>query len=86
MVINSKPLHLLPHGGNSIDDAGTIVIAHAAFGHNQFFQEQLSVPANGQMQKAFSDYLAFAKRYLAACEERYGSLPMSRRSWIRPML
>ena len=49
----------------------TFVLAHAAFGHNHFFRNnylfrQWTDPT------AILDYLAFAKRYVAACEERYG--------------
>ncbi len=49
----------------------TLVIAHAAFGHNHFFKnnylfQQWTDPAG------ILDYLDFAKRYVAACEERYG--------------
>jgi stage V sporulation protein R len=49
-----------------------LVIAHAAFGHNHFFKNnylfQQWTNAEGIL-----DYLAFAKRYIAACEERTGA-------------
>ena len=49
----------------------TLVMAHAAFGHNHFFKNnylfQQWTDADG-----IQDYLAFAKNYIAACEERYG--------------
>ena len=49
----------------------TLVIAHAAFGHNHFFK-------NNYLFKQWTDadgildYLEFAKRYVAHCEERHG--------------
>ena len=51
----------------------TLVIAHAAFGHNHFFKNnylfQQWTDADGIL-----DYLDFAKGYVASCEERYGRL------------
>ena len=48
-----------------------LVIAHAAFGHNHFFKNnylfQQWTNAEGIL-----DYLSFAKRYIAACEDRHG--------------
>ncbi len=49
----------------------TLVIAHAAFGHNHFFK-------NNYLFKQWTDadgildYLDFAKGYVAQCEERHG--------------
>jgi spore cortex formation protein SpoVR/YcgB (stage V sporulation) len=51
----------------------TLVIAHAAFGHNHFFK-------NNYLFKQWTDaegilnYLDFAKNYVAQCEERHGGL------------
>ena len=51
----------------------TLVIAHAAFGHNHFFK-------NNYLFKQWTDadgildYLEFAKSYVAQCEERHGRL------------
>jgi spore cortex formation protein SpoVR/YcgB (stage V sporulation) len=49
----------------------TLVLAHAAFGHNHFFKNnylfQQWTDAEGIL-----DYLDFAKRYVAECEERHG--------------
>ena len=51
----------------------TLVIAHAAFGHNHFFK-------NNYLFKQWTDadgildYLEFAKGYVAQCEERHGRL------------
>ena len=55
----------------------TLVIAHAAFGHNHFFK-------NNYLFKQWTDadgildYLEFAKRYIAQCEERHGRLAVER--------
>ena len=49
----------------------TLVMAHAAFGHNHFFK-------NNNLFKQWTDadgildYLEFAKSYIARCEDRYG--------------
>src|SRR5258708_32012179 len=51
----------------------TLVIAHAAFGHNHFFKNNYLfrqwTDADGIL-----DYLEFAKKYVAHCEERHGRL------------
>jgi spore cortex formation protein SpoVR/YcgB (stage V sporulation) len=51
----------------------TLVIAHAAFGHNHFFKNNYLfrqwTDADGIL-----DYLDFAKSYVAQCEERHGRL------------
>jgi spore cortex formation protein SpoVR/YcgB (stage V sporulation) len=49
----------------------TLVIAHAAFGHNHFFKNNYLFQ-QWTNAESILDYLAFAKRYIAACEERYG--------------
>jgi len=70
LVINSSPcISYLMEGNTATMQA--LVIAHAAFGHNHFFK-------NNHLFKTWTDagsildYLAFAKRYIAACEEKYG--------------
>src|SRR5438874_11597906 len=49
----------------------TLVVAHAAFGHNHFFRNNYLfrqwTDADGIL-----DYLSFARDYVAKCEERYG--------------
>jgi stage V sporulation protein R len=49
----------------------TLVIAHAAFGHNHFFKNNYLfrqwTDADGIL-----DYLSFARDYVAKCEEKYG--------------
>ncbi len=70
IVINSSPCISYCMEENTMA-MQTLVIAHAAFGHNHFFKNnylfrQWTDPAG------ILDYLDFAKRYVAACEERYG--------------
>jgi len=69
MVINSNPCisYLLEENSMTMQ---TIVIAHAAFGHNHFFRT-LPLP-QWTNAESILEYLAFAKRYISACEERYG--------------
>jgi spore cortex formation protein SpoVR/YcgB (stage V sporulation) len=70
IVINSSPCisYLMEENTATMQ---TLVIAHAAFGHNHFFR-------NNYLFKQWSDsegildYLEFAKRYVAQCEERHG--------------
>jgi spore cortex formation protein SpoVR/YcgB (stage V sporulation) len=55
----------------------TLVMAHAAFGHNHFFKNNYLfrewTDADGIL-----DYLQFAKSYIARCEERYGEAAVER--------
>jgi stage V sporulation protein R len=70
IVINSSPCisYLMEENTATMQ---TLVIAHAAFGHNHFFK-------NNYLFKQWTDadgildYLEFAKGYVAQCEERYG--------------
>jgi spore cortex formation protein SpoVR/YcgB (stage V sporulation) len=70
IVINSNPCisYIMEENTATMQ---TLVIAHAAFGHNHFFKNnnlfQQWTDANGIL-----DYLEFAKSYIAQCEERYG--------------
>jgi stage V sporulation protein R len=72
IVINSSPCisYLMEENTATMQ---TLVIAHAAFGHNHFFK-------NNYLFKQWTDaegildYLEFAKSYIAHCEERYGHL------------
>ena len=70
IVINSNPCISYCMEENTMT-MQTLVIAHAAFGHNHFFKNnylfQQWTDADGIL-----DYLDFAKRYVAACEERHG--------------
>jgi stage V sporulation protein R len=72
IVINSSPCisYLMEENTATMQ---TLVIAHAAFGHNHFFR-------NNYLFKQWTDadgildYLDFAKSYVAQCEERQGRL------------
>ena len=70
IVINSSPCisYLMEENTSTMQ---TLVIAHAAFGHNHLFK-------NNYLFKQWTDaegildYLEFAKGYIAQCEERHG--------------
>ena len=70
IVINSSPCisYLMEENTATMQ---TLVIAHAAFGHNHFFK-------NNYLFKQWTDadgildYLDFAKSYVTHCEERHG--------------
>lgn len=70
IVINSSPCISYIMEENSMP-MQTLVIAHAAFGHNHFFK-------NNQLFRQWTDargildYMEFAKGYIARCEERHG--------------
>jgi stage V sporulation protein R len=70
VVINSSPCisYLLEENTMTMQ---ALVIAHAAFGHNHFFKNNYLF-RQWTNAEGIMDYLAFAKRYIAACEERYG--------------
>jgi stage V sporulation protein R len=72
IVINSSPCISFLMEENTAT-MQTLVISHAAFGHNHFFK-------NNYLFKQWTDadgildYLDFAKGYVAQCEERHGQL------------
>ncbi|MEI9994776.1 MAG: SpoVR family protein [Rhizomicrobium sp.] len=70
VVINSSPCisYLLEENSMTMQ---ALVMAHAAFGHNHFFKNNYLF-RQWTNAEGIMDYLAFAKRYIAACEERYG--------------
>jgi stage V sporulation protein R len=76
IVINSSPCisYLMEENTATMQ---TLVVAHAAFGHNHFFKNnylfKLWTDAEGIL-----DYLDFAKGYIARCEERYGEIEVER--------
>lgn len=76
IVINANPCISYVMEENSAT-MQALVIAHAAFGHNHFFKNNYQfrqwTDASGIL-----DYLAYAKNYIAACEERYGELEVER--------
>jgi len=76
IVINASPCIAYIMEENTMT-MQTLVIAHAAFGHNHFFR-------NNQLFRQWTDaegilgYIAFAKAYVADCEERYGQAAVER--------
>ena len=70
IVINAKPCISYIMEENTLT-MQTLVMAHAAFGHNHFFK-------NNRLFREWTDadgildYLDFAQGYVAECEERYG--------------
>jgi len=71
IVINSNPC-ISYNMEDSTMAMQALVMAHAAFGHNHFFKNnylfQQWTDAEGIL-----DYLEFAKRYVAKCEERHST-------------
>ncbi|MFT0891840.1 SpoVR family protein [Pseudochelatococcus sp. G4_1912] len=70
IVINSNPCisYIMEENTAMMQ---TLVIAHAAFGHNHFFKNNYLF-RQWTDAEGILDYLSFAKKYIAACEERYG--------------
>ena len=71
IVINSSPCISYIMEENSMT-MQTLVIAHAAFGHNHFFKNNYLF-RQWTDAEGILDYLEFAKGFLAHCEERYGT-------------
>ncbi len=70
IVINSDPCICYIMEENSAT-MQTLVLSHAAMGHNHFFKNNY-VFRQWTDASGIADYLAFAKSYIAKCEERYG--------------
>ncbi|MBS7700869.1 MULTISPECIES: SpoVR family protein [unclassified Chelatococcus] len=70
LVINSDPCISYVMEENTAM-MQTLVIAHAAFGHNHFFKNNYLF-RQWTDAEGIRDYLEFAKGYVAACEERHG--------------
>jgi spore cortex formation protein SpoVR/YcgB (stage V sporulation) len=70
LVINSNPCisYLMEENSATMQ---TLVIAHAAFGHNHFFKNNYLF-RQWTNADTILDYLAFAKAYVKECEERHG--------------
>jgi spore cortex formation protein SpoVR/YcgB (stage V sporulation) len=70
IVINSNPCISYNMEQNSMP-IQTLVIAHAAFGHNHFFKNnylfQQWTDADGIL-----DYIEYSKKFIAKCEEEHG--------------
>ena len=76
IVINSNPCIAYLMEENTMP-MQALVIAHACFGHNHFFRNnhlfRQWTDADGIL-----DYLAFARRFVAECEERHGVVAVER--------
>lgn len=76
IVINSNPCisYIMEENTATMQ---ALVISHAAFGHNHFFKNNYTfkqwTDASGIL-----DYLEFAKRFIAECEDRYGAAAVER--------
>ena len=70
LVINSNPCIAYLMEENTLT-LQALVIAHACFGHNSFFKGNYLF-RTWTDASAIVNYLLFAKRYVAECEERYG--------------
>ena len=70
LVINSNPCisYLMEENTMMMQ---TLVIAHAAFGHNAFFKNNMLFQQWTDAE-GILDYLEFGKAYIAQCEEHYG--------------
>ena len=70
IVINSNPCIAYLMEENSLT-MQSLVIAHAAYGHNSFFKGNYLFRAWTDAD-AIIDYMVFAKNYIAECEQRHG--------------
>jgi len=70
IVINSDPCIAYLMEENTLP-MQALVIAHACYGHNSFFKGNYLFRA-WTSADAIIDYLVFARKYIASCEERYG--------------
>ncbi len=70
IVINSNPCIAYLMEENTIT-MQALVIAHAAYGHNSFFKNNYLFQTWTNAD-AIIDYLLFARKYIAKCEQRYG--------------
>jgi stage V sporulation protein R len=71
IVINSNPCiaYLMEENTMAMQ---ALVIAHASYGHNSFFKGNYLFRTWTQPD-AIIDYLVFARRYVAECEQRHGA-------------
>jgi stage V sporulation protein R len=76
IVINSNPCIVYIMEENTIT-MQTLVIAHAAFGHNHFFKNNY-VFRQWTDADGILDYLDFAKTFIAKCEDMYGQVEVER--------
>lgn len=71
IVINANPCISFLMDENTMT-MQTLVTAHAAFGHNHFFKNNYLF-RQWTDAEAILDYLNFAKKYIAKCEEEFGT-------------
>lgn len=76
IVINSNPSVCYVMEENTMTMQAT-VMAHAAMGHNHFFKANQAF-RHWTDADAILGYLGFAKRFVAACEERHGTKAVER--------
>lgn len=76
IVINSSPCISYYMEENTMA-MQTLVLAHAAYGHNHFFRNNCLF-RQWTDAEGILDYLEFAKRYVATCEERHGQSEVER--------
>ena len=71
LVINSNPCiaYLMEENTMAMQ---ALVTAHASFGHNHFFKNNYLFQ-QWTDASAILSYMEFAKKYIAKCEERYGT-------------
>jgi spore cortex formation protein SpoVR/YcgB (stage V sporulation) len=71
IVINSNPCisYLMEENTMAMQ---SLVIAHAAYGHNHFFKNNYLF-RQWTNAEAILDYLNFSKKYIARCEEEHGA-------------
>ena len=76
IVINSNPCvsYIMEENTATMQ---TLVIAHAAFGHNHFFKNNYLFKQWTQAEGILG-YLDFAKTFITDCEERYGHVAVER--------
>jgi spore cortex formation protein SpoVR/YcgB (stage V sporulation) len=76
IVINSNPVisYIMEENTATMQ---TLVIAHAAFGHNHFFKNNY-VFKQWTDADGILDYLEFARDYVMKCEEQYGASEVER--------
>jgi len=70
IVINSDPCIAYLMEENTLP-MQALVLAHACYGHNSFFKGNYLF-RTWTSADAIIDYLVFARKYIASCEERYG--------------
>lgn len=70
IVINTDPALVYLMETNTLA-LQVLVMAHAAYGHNAFFRNNYLFRQFTQAD-GILDYLAFARRFILECEERYG--------------